>query len=101
METVTLRSKIDLDNMRKEIKDLYKFFSKLGDVIDMNLDFCKELIVVTFRKHTDVKQIIQTGRYFYKDDPEAACEFLAQKIDFILPVRQFKESLTLEEKFMP
>lgn len=101
METVSLRSRIDLDNMRKEIKELHKFFSNMGDVIDLNLDYCKEFIVVTFRKHSDVRKIIQTKHYFYKEDPESKCEFVAQKIEFILPVRQFKENLAIEEKFLP
>jgi len=44
--------------MRHEVKQLKNFFAAQGDIVDMNLDYFPDKIVVTYTKHSDVLKIL-------------------------------------------
>ena len=48
----------DVMMLRQEINSLYAYFSSLGEIVDLNLDYYPEIIVVTFTKHSDVLQAV-------------------------------------------
>lgn len=50
---------VNIDEMKNELKILYQFYSKYGEVIDLNLDNYPNFIAVTFRKHSDVLKILK------------------------------------------
>ena len=55
----------DITDLRREVNGLYNFFSeRVGDVVDMNLDYFPEQIVVTFVRHQDVQRALSR----YSDD---------------------------------
>jgi hypothetical protein len=44
--------------LKQEINSMGNFFSEFGHIIDMNLDYFPEMIVVTYSRHSDVRKII-------------------------------------------
>lgn len=93
--------------MKKEISALYRFFSQYGSIVDLNLDYYKTFIVVTFSKHSDVLKILKLENLKYIgpnndiEQKEKRWDFKPSKIDFVLPVRNFNSTQKIEEKFLP
>ena len=48
----------DLTDLRREITKFHGAFSELGDIVDLNLDYFPDIMVVTFTKHADVIKIL-------------------------------------------
>jgi len=79
-------------HLNKEVNALFAFFSQLGPVIDMNLDFYPEFIVTTFQRHRDVQKIIEQGVLQYTNSNQTLQRLQASKIDFICPVKNCKQA---------
>ena len=56
----SIRNPIELE---KEIEQMYNFFSKYGDIVDFNLEYFPEMIIVTFTKHADILKILKLQRF--------------------------------------
>lgn len=55
----------DIMILRQEINSLFAFFSNLGEIVDLNLDYYPELIAVTFTKHADVQATLKKEKLIY------------------------------------
>ena len=98
------RSKIDQSEMKKEIESMYTFFSQFGEIVDLNLDFyLKGFIPITYRKHSSVLKLLGMDSLSYKtaELQPHSWTFTAYKMDFRLPVRNFRADESRESKFMP
>jgi len=71
---------------------LYTFFSTLGDLVDLNLDYYPDKIITTFTKHSDVLRILDAPIYIYNSTLQNKCPMLASKIDFVQQVRNCENS---------
>lgn len=47
---------------------MHTFFSKHGDIVDMNLDYYPEMVIVTYTKHADVLKIVEAKTLAYHYD---------------------------------
>jgi|LauGreDrversion4_2_1035121.scaffolds.fasta_scaffold176742_1 hypothetical protein len=69
----------------KETEALYRFFSdKYGDIVDLNLDYFPEMIIVTFASHRDVLRGLALEQPPLFEDKWA---LVPSKIDFLCHVR--------------
>jgi hypothetical protein len=59
------RSNANIKEMNQELLSLFEFFSKMGEVVDMNLEELPKFIVVTFTKHLDVLRILRSEKVIY------------------------------------
>ena len=81
---------------------MYQFFSEFGDIVDLNLEYFPEMIIVTYTKHSDVLKIIDKKEFAYSKVDQGHWIFRADKIDFVLPVRNCQYSKAgVAMKFMP
>lgn len=46
---------------------MYDFFSKFGDVVDLNLDYYPDKIILTFAKHSDVLKVLAKDTLTYQN----------------------------------
>jgi hypothetical protein len=101
-------------DMRKEVCGLYSFFSKYGEIVDMNLDYFPDMIVITYGQHKDVLNLVQqqetpnqkeisSNLLTYKTMVTAKeWQFKVSKIDFVLPVRTCaRDDDSPPNKYMP
>eukprot|EP00347_Sterkiella_histriomuscorum_P017341 403349755 len=93
----------DLTDLRREIFNLFGFLSNFGDIVDLNLDYFPEQIIVTFTKHEVVRKLLQEKKLLYKSNSSGEqWEFGTSKIDFELPVRNCtSSSQTATNKYLP
>lgn len=59
----------------------------MGDVVDMNLDYFPDMIIVTFSKHQDVLKALEKSEISYENPKSHLYTFKVEKITFELPVR--------------
>lgn len=88
----------DITDLRRETTSLFNFFTeRVGDIVDLNLDYFPEMIVVTFVQHQDVLKALSNrdphawrykGTSTLKNSKEMReWNFSASKVDFICHVR--------------
>lgn len=81
----------DITPLRRETTSLYHYFQQeIGQLVDLNLDYFPEHIVVTFVNHTDVMKTLARKEFKFActsvKEPKT-WTFEATKIDFICHVR--------------
>ncbi|CDW77443.1 UNKNOWN [Stylonychia lemnae] len=92
----------DLTDLRREIHQLFSYFSTLGDVVDMNLDYFPEMLIITYAKHPDAVKLIEKGEINYVSVSQKEWVLKSQKMYFELPVRDSQNSaLTATHKYLP
>lgn len=96
-------------DIRRETNELFKFFEKIGEIVDMNLDYFPDMIVVTFVRHQDVvnaladqEPMLFKGGTLLPSKEVRTLRLLKEKIDFTCPVRNctMPDDL-IPTKFMP
>lgn len=45
-----------------EVKSMYSFFSKYGNIVDLNLEFMPACIVITFTRHESILEILTRSK---------------------------------------
>lgn len=55
----------DNTDLRREINNIFKHFSEYGDIIDLNLDFFPDKIIITFAKHQNILTLLSKGTITY------------------------------------
>lgn len=73
--------------LRKEIKHIYEVLSETCDIVDMNLDYFPEEIIVTFTDISKAAALIAKGEWLYKSVSKGDWSFSAEKVSFEIPVR--------------
>ena len=44
---------------------MHLFFSEFGDIVDLNLEYFPEMIIITYTKHTDVLKALEKKEFSY------------------------------------
>lgn len=95
----TLHRKLQGEGFAKETAALHRHFSeRYGDIVDMNLDYFPEMIIVTFALHRDVLRGLTLPPQVF----EGRWTFVASKIDFTCHVRNSERADDPPgEKYLP
>ena len=98
-----LFEKENRENLKEEIGNLSEFFTTMVTLVDMNLNYLPEIIIVTFGKHQDVLNVLGVPFFDYDSQlDKKAWKLATKKVNFITQVRN-PESSNAEtyDKFMP
>ena len=94
--------------MKKEITSLYKYLgSKVGEIVDMNLDYFPDMIIATFVNHQDVLLSLEPKEdnfwtYIGELETRHKWALVPSKIDFTCHVRNCpKSEQPIAEKYLP
>ena len=96
----------DVMDLRRETTALYKYFTEqIGEIVDLNLDYFPEMIVVTFLQNQVVQEAIKKKTYVYEKQTDVASHtnwtFEASKVNFTLTVRNCIPDELPPNKYLP
>lgn len=79
----TEKSLEDNTDMRREITHMFKYFSEFGDIVDLNLDYFPENVIITFAKHESVVRLLDKELIGYKNSQGKEWKLQPQKIAIV------------------
>lgn len=92
-----------MTDLRREITQLFNYFQdSVGEVVDLNLDYLPDFMIVTFHNSKAAQAVFPRSPLKYTRVSGETWNFVAKSVNFTIPIRNCNNSEDLPpNKYLP